>query len=221
MQDRAAVLELLRTTSVSQFRQRLPDESLPADSRAALDAILAEWELRALGPLPLRDALLIDTARGPRFYRELSAALTGQAAEELPPELATLLPPRPAPADARQDATGFEPPSGRRWAVAMSLVLLGLIWLVVQVMVRESVVVRPAGVPLALFTLALLVGVRARWQGFLGSACIWLVANLPGFHYRTVLSWPMLPLLSLGVLLLACDSHIRAMWAWISARLRA
>jgi hypothetical protein len=214
--DRAAVLELLRSTSVSQLRRELAELPLDEEHRAALDALLAAWEWRAFGPLPLRDALVADPARGLAFYQTLSAALLGEIPAELPSELPDLLPAPPAPlADP-----AFEPPSGRRRAVATALVTLGLVWLLVQLLVRESVAVRPAGVPLALFTLALLVGVRAHWQGFLGSACIWLVANLPGFHHRTVLSWPTLPLLAVGVLLLALDGRIRAMWAWASSSLR-
>jgi hypothetical protein len=75
----------------------------------------------------------------------------------------------------------------------------------------------PAGLPLALITLALLVGIRAGKAGYAGSLCIWLVAQLPSFRHDTTASliWPALPLLGAGLLLLSVDRRIRAMWAWI------
>lgn len=79
----------------------------------------------------------------------------------------------------------------------------------------------PAGLPLALITLALLVGIRAGWAGYAGSLCIWLVANLPGFRHGMALQalWPALPLLVVGLLLLSADRRVRAMWRWVRQRL--
>jgi hypothetical protein len=208
------LLMLLRDTSVSALRRRLP-ELVPDEQRAVLDATLNEWERRALGPLPLRDALLVDQARGLPFYAALCEALGLPPAAELPPELATLL---PSPPQAFRDPP-FEPPSGWRRVAATALVALGTLWLGVQMLVWWGIPAQPAGVPLALYTLALLVGVRARLPGYLGSACIWLVANLPGFHYAEVISWPALPLLAVGVFLLALDKRIRAMWVWVGRAL--
>jgi hypothetical protein len=78
---------------------------------------------------------------------------------------------------------------------------------------------QPAGIPLALLTLALLLGIKAGWQGYAGSICIWLVANLPGFHHGTMVDlWLAIPLLVAGVILLALDRRVRVMWRWIRNR---
>lgn len=212
--NREQLHELLRSTSVSELRQRLAIATLDAEQHEPLDATLAAWEWRALGLLPLRDALLADPGRGQPFYRQLCATLLGEEAEHLPDELLTLLPPAPR----ALAEPPFEAPSGLRWAVATGLVAIGAAWLAGQLLLLGSMPVRTAGVPLALFTLALLVGVRARLPGLLGAACIWLVANLPGFHYRTMVEWPALLLLPAGLFLLACDRRIRAMWAWTMGR---
>ena len=81
---------------------------------------------------------------------------------------------------------------------------------------------RPAGTPLALLTMALLVGIRASWPGYAGAFCIWLVANLPGFRPGSTLAdfWPALPLILVGLLLLGLDRQVRAMWSWLRERLR-
>lgn len=130
------------------------------------------------------------------------------------PDLAQLLPDPPLIADAAR----FEPPRGWRRATAMGLALFGAILLVWPLMLGR-LPDQPAGWPLALMTLALLVGIRAGYAGFFGSACIWAVANLPTFQYGTLINlWPALPLLLVGVILLAFDRQIRLMWRWIRRR---
>jgi hypothetical protein len=75
----------------------------------------------------------------------------------------------------------------------------------------------PAGLPLALITLALLIGISARWAGWVGATSIWLVANLPSFRHGTsaLALLPALPLLAVGVALLILDRRVRALWIWI------
>ncbi|NJN16392.1 MAG: hypothetical protein HC822_09020 [Oscillochloris sp.] len=78
----------------------------------------------------------------------------------------------------------------------------------------------PARWPLALLTLALMIGIRAGLRGFLGATCIWLVANLPSFRHGLDLQqlWPAPILLSLGLILLSADHRVRSMWRWIRRR---
>ena len=81
----------------------------------------------------------------------------------------------------------------------------------------------PAGLPLAMLTLALLVGIRAGWAGLLGSLFLWLVPNLPGFRHGTGPTplFPIFPLVAAGLALLVLDRRIRAMWVWICKQLEA
>ncbi|MCU0491853.1 MAG: hypothetical protein MUD01_09715 [Chloroflexaceae bacterium] len=259
---------LLQELEAGHFGVLLSD-----DERCELHDLLQAWVQRALGPMPLRDAILVDPQRGWRVYDLICIALA-DGPRELPPEsgaaltalntipltpeqlrqrlnshggtdgisamlaraetenlvftyssvlplrfpqpdLDTLMPPLPP---AARTTERFEHPSGRRRIFAMALALLGVLLLAIPMLFGE-IPAQPAGLPLALITLALLVGVRARWPGYLGSVCIWLVANLPGFsHNRMVALWPDVPLLVLGVCLLALDSRIRLMWRWIRAR---
>lgn len=135
-----------------------------------------------------------------------------------PANLDTLLPPPPAP--YHEPGLRFEQPTGWRRTVAVALAVLGVGWIIVPLLFFGVMPAQPAGLPLGLLTIALLVGIRANWSGYLGSLCIWLVPNLPGFHYGTPFAaLPIiLPLLALGWLLLACDRHVRAMWRWIRVR---
>jgi hypothetical protein len=132
------------------------------------------------------------------------------------PDLNKLLPEPP-----HIPSTGsFEQPRGLRRAFAMSLVLLGSILLVWPLLLGR-LPEQPAGLPLALMTVALLIGIRAGSAGYLGAGCIWAVANLPTFHYGTLIDlWPALPLLIIGVILLALDRRVRLMWRWIRRRQR-
>jgi hypothetical protein len=131
-----------------------------------------------------------------------------------PDDLEHLLPPPPQPYN--EPMVRFEQPTGWRRALAIVLVVLGVASLGVPLL-AGSMPAQPAGLPLGLLTLGLLVGIRAGWPGSIGAFCIWLVPNLPTFHYGTSLAafWPALPLLTLGMLLLGCDRHVRALWRWI------
>lgn len=273
--DRTKAEELLRSTSTSRLRAELRfgafGTALTLAAAEELDGLLAAWEQRALGQMPLRDALLVDTERGPRVYALICAALTRERApvapalaihlpaapcviERLPPpisgdpalaELATRagldglalawqmrpdsFPPpqslerlRPSPPPPPQrPAERFEPPSGWRRSLAGLLAALGVILLTGPLMVGH-IPEGPAGLPLAMITLALIIGIRAGWPGFLGAACIWLVANLPSFRHGVAISslWPALPLLVAGLALLSLDGRVRAMWAWLRRGLR-
>ncbi len=281
--------EWLRTWTTRQLLTELNQcqsgGPLTADERAELAALAQAWMQRALGPLPLRDALLIDPQRGVRVYdllctmltqkrcplppeaaplleplacgelnpqqvrarldaacaanpqattqlADLVALLTHAEADGLalvchaddaahypfPDDLETLLPPVPPPFP--QQRLRFEQPTGWRRRLAMGLAFLG-VGLLGLPLVMGHMPTQPAGLPLALLTLALLVGIRAGWVGYSGSLCIWLVANLPGFHHDTVASlfWPGVPLLVLGIILLALDRHVRTMWRWLWQRL--
>jgi hypothetical protein len=266
--NREHVLELIRTASPHQLRHELRTgkigRQLDPDQREELDAILTAWEQRALGAMPLRDALLVDSQRGRRAFGLLCADLSvkhialpptpiGRRAlpagdlRDLPPDLAddpdlaafaadaqcagltlavqrrddefslpsdldVLLPPKPPP----YNPVDFEPPRGLRRTVAVVLATSGMTLLGLPALFGR-IPEHPAGLPLALITLALLVGIRAGKAGYAGSLCIWLVAQLPSFRHDTTASliWPALPLLGAGLLLLSVDRRIRAMWAWI------
>lgn len=122
----------------------------------------------------------------------------------------------------RRAAPAFEQPTGWRRRIAALLAMAGVLALGVPLLVGGRIPENPAGWPLALLTLALLVGIRAGWPGYAGSLCIWLVANLPGFRHGTQLAGllPALPLLAAGLLLLSRDGRVRAMWRWLRGLLR-
>lgn len=283
--DEAAVRELLRTVSAQQLIAAIHAGRCFGEfterQTAEILAILYAWSRRALGPMPLRDALLVDPQRGRLLYNALCtdfarerctltaataarlqlagsgaldpASLTARLAlpngaetddDELarlrtladravqtnfalayfpppaaeypfPTDLETLLPPLPY---VDEPGLRFEYPSGRRQVLATALASLGVILLGLPLL-GGAPPPQPAGLPLALLTLALLIGIRASWSGYLGSLCIWLVANLPGFHFGSIPAlWPSIPLLVAGVLLLALDRRIRIMWRWIRRR---
>ncbi len=134
-----------------------------------------------------------------------------------PPELTTLQPDMPPPYTS--PSLRFEQPTGwrRRLAVGLALAGLGLLGLPLRFGQTPP---QPAGLPLGLFTLALLVGIRAGWPGYLGAAFLWLVPNLPEFHYGTTFFSFLhaVPLLIIGLLLLAYDRRVRALWRWIWQR---
>jgi len=273
--DRAAAEALLRATSTARLRADLRRGAfgvgLGAVQAEELDGLLAAWEQRALGAMPLRDALLVDAERGPRVYALICAALTAERArvapelaarlpaapttiEALPPELAAdpalaaladraarrkldlawqlrddSFPPPPnldhmrplAPPAFPRAEEPFEPPSGRRRSLAATLVAVGVALLAAPLLVGH-IPESPAGLPLALLTLGLMVGIRAGPAGLAGAACIWMVANLPGFRHGVAISslWPALPLLAAGLALLRADPRVRAMWGWVRRRRR-
>jgi hypothetical protein len=264
--DRAAALAIVRDWTPHRLAAELRSggfgRRLSHEQIAELEEHLTAWSQRALGPMPLRDALLVDGRRGRRVYALICADLTAYRAP-LAPELASALADAPALAQepelaalaARAEHEGleivplaepdaypfpdnldallqlppntshppvepFEHPTGWRRRIAVLLAAGGVLLLVVP-MLGGQIPDHPAGLPLALLTLALLVGIRAGWTGYAGSACIWLVANLPGFRHGTDLRalWPALPLLAAGVMLLGRDRHVRTMWRWVRARL--
>lgn len=267
--DRAQVIELIRTQSPEALRARLRagdfDAILDPDGHALLDELLTAWIQRAVGPLTLRDAMLIDPYRGRQVYGilcsmyvdrrvavpahlavHLPAAPTDLA--ELPPPLAdqpeladlaaqaaqaglvlawqaqrydfappsnlielTLPPPQPY-----RTELVFEQPTGlRRW-IAIVLAVSGVAFLIIPLLFGH-IPEHPAGWPLALLTLALMIGIKAGLLGYLGAFCIWLVANLPSLRHDTlpISLWPDIPLMALGLLLLWRDRRVRAMWRFV------
>ncbi|MGQ9926085.1 MAG: hypothetical protein ACUVS4_04355 [Chloroflexaceae bacterium] len=271
--DRPLVETILRDWSTQQLAQELRagqfGTRLNSRQAAELEALLMAWKQRALGPLPLRDALLVDEERGRRVFALICAALAVRRAT-VPPELRAALPespvdlewlPEPLAADptlsalaetaardglrlavqrapdefpypdnlealtpppprAAHAADEFEQPTGWRRNGAILLAASGALLLLLPLL-GGQIPEHPAGLPLALITLALLVGIHAGWAGYAGSLCIWLVANLPGFRHGTALQalWPALPLLVAGLLLLSADRRVRAMWRWVRHRL--
>jgi len=267
--DREAAYAIVRDWTAQHLLQELRagrfGARLSAQHAQELEAHLRDWGQRALGVMPLRDALLVDERRGRRVFALLCVALT-TARVPVPPGPAATLPPAPAdlaalpadlaatpalveaasagltlatqraadefpfPADldalvappprrVQASATSFEQPTGWRRRIAILLVAGGVLLLALPLL-GGTIPEHPAGLPLALLTLGLLVGIRAGWAGYAGSLCIWLVANLPGFRHGIALTalWPALPLLVVGLLLLSVDGRIRAMWRWIRRR---
>ncbi|PDV98661.1 hypothetical protein [Candidatus Chloroploca asiatica] len=265
--DRATVLTMLRDWTPRQLRDALRagtfGSSLSAIEARELDRLLTDWMQRALGAMPLRDALMVDAQRSHRVhtlicidltvaYEPVPVALasclpaTSVELKALPDELAglpamlaiaeeactqglalalikategypypdhleQLVPPPPADPYA---APLFEQPTGWRRRIALLLVVAGVALLSIPLLIGR-IPEHPAGVPLALLTLGLLVGIRAGLAGFAGGVCIWLVANLPNFHHDAPifeLLWPALPLMFLGLFLLGLDRRVRGMW---------
>ncbi|MBX0326188.1 hypothetical protein K2Z83_00585 [Oscillochloris sp. ZM17-4] len=142
------------------------------------------------------------------------ALLERPAGYPMPADLDRLL---PAPlARQRFPDEAFAPPIGVRRGAAASLAIGGMGLLIIP-MLGGAIPEHPAGVPLALITLALMVGIRAGWAGFAGALCIWLVPNLPGFRHGNglIALLPSLPLLTVGLALLILDRRVRALWRWV------
>lgn len=268
--DQARVEGLLRDETphglLAHLRAGVFGTRLTPAQAHELEDLLVAWEQRALGQMPLRDALLVDTDRGRRAHALICAALTIERAS-VPSEIASALPSAPAllrelsdelrvnaalgrlseraaqgglamvwqsrpdefpPPEGLERLTPqlpvgyphpddtFEPPTGWRRAIAVILAAAGVIWLGFPLLTGH-IPEHPAGWPLALLTLALMVGISAGWRGHLGSLCIWLVANLPAFRHGTSLIslLPALPLMGVGLLLLRFDRRVRAMWRWV------
>ncbi|WP_298817696.1 hypothetical protein [Chloroflexus sp.] len=130
-----------------------------------------------------------------------------------PVNLIELLPPSPPPYRKELE---FEQPTGlRRW-IAIALAISGVALLIVPLLFGH-IPEHPARWPLALLTLALMVGIKAGLFGYAGALCVWLVANLPAFRHGTALFdlWPAIPLMAIGLLLLWCDRRVRAMWRFV------
>lgn len=120
----------------------------------------------------------------------------------------------PPPSAIDTPVSEFVPPTGWRRTVASMLVAVGVITFVLPLL-KDNVVEQPAGLPLGLLTLGLLVGIRAGWSGYSGALFLWLVANLPDFrHDAQVRIWPLV-LFLIGMLLLSRDKHVQALWLWV------
>ncbi|EFO79922.1 hypothetical protein OSCT_2215 [Oscillochloris trichoides DG-6] len=142
------------------------------------------------------------------------ALLEAAGSYPLPDDLDRLLPSIPLHLPRAEDY--FVPPTGlRRW-VAVTLAVAGILLLLIPIL-SGTIPKHPAGLPLALITLALMVGIKAGWAGYCGALCLWLVPNMPGFrsdrHLTELL--PYVPLLLGGVALLIYDRRVRALWAWL------
>ncbi|NJN67657.1 MAG: hypothetical protein HC884_13570 [Chloroflexaceae bacterium] len=138
-----------------------------------------------------------------------------QASYPFPANLDALLPPMPVP--YAESEPRFEPPTGWRRILAIILVLLGVALLGVPLLMGQ-VPAQTAGLPLGLLTLGLLVGIHAGWAGYCGGVCIWLVANLPSFHYDRFTLWPAVPLMLVGLTFLWLDRNVRILVRWIWQR---
>ncbi len=132
----------------------------------------------------------------------------------LPTDLDDLLPIQSATHPSSDEV--FTPPSGLRKAVAVCLAVGGMALMIIP-MLGGFIPQHPAGTPLALITMALLIGIRARRVGWVGATCIWFVANLPGFRHDTGLLaiLPALPLFAVGLILLILDRRVRALLSWV------
>lgn len=188
----------------STLRARSSGDLMPAD---LADLTLQNSSLMRLVDLAGREGLALALLDHPADY-------------PLPADLQSLLPIaalRLALADER-----FVPPAGLRRNIAVALAVGGIVLLLVP-MLSGSIPDHPAGLPLALITLALMIGIKAGWAGYSGALCLWLVPNLPGFRYGRSLTelLPYLPLLVAGLALLVFDHRVRALWVWVQGQIRA
>ncbi len=184
-----------------------------------LAAALRGRDLTTLSPselaaLHIHDAAIYQLAERVTHTSQSLVLLEQPGSFPLPTDLHRLLPTIPLHLPHADDY--FVPPTGlRRW-VAVTLALIGVLLLLVPVM-GGTIPKHPAGLPLALITLALMVGIKAGWAGYCGALCLWLVPNLPGFradrHLAELL--PYVPLVLGGVTLLIYDRRVRALWAWV------
>jgi hypothetical protein len=107
----------------------------------------------------------------------------------------------------------FERTAGWRRIATLGLIFLSVLFLGLSFLGRRPS--QTTRVSLALFLLAVLVGVRAGWMGYSGAFCIWLVVNLLRSRQNLHLSFWQGLLLPIGVILLAFDRPVRGMWRWI------
>jgi hypothetical protein len=194
--------------------------------RAAVPDTLATMLPAAPADLAAPPAALTDLATHGALARRASAEgltlalITAAGDYPFPDDLDGLL---PTPLKSSRPELGFEPPRGWRWRIAVLFATAGVALLIFPMMLG-TIPDHPAGIPLALLTLALLIGISAGPAGFAGALCIWLIANLPGFRHGSSLLtilWPALPLMALGVALLAIDRRVRGLWHWLRRRLAA
>jgi hypothetical protein len=198
--------------------------TLPPDLAGALCPSEADGEAVRLTPQQARQALADRVQVAPVVLalleqaeqHRLTLAWLPNAAPRfpLPANLEELVPPPPAPAYGPE--VRFEQPTGWRRTVAIMLAVCGICAFGVPLLLGQTPS-NPAGLPLGLLTLALMVGIHAGRAGYAGAFLIWLVPNLPLFHYGTTPGRMLqaVPLLLLGLLLLALDRHVRALWRWI------
>lgn len=206
--DRGRRAHALICTALTVERASVPSElasalpSAPALLRELPDALRGNAALSRLGERAAQAGLAL--------------AWQSRPDEFPPPEGLLRLTPKILAGFPHPDDT-FDPPVGWRRAIAVILVAAGVIWLGLPLLMGH-IPEHPAGWPLALLTLALMVGIRAGWRGYLGALCIWLVANLPAFRHGTSLIslWPAIPLMGFGLLLLSFDRRVRTMWRWVS-----
>jgi hypothetical protein len=202
--------KFLRDTTPRQLATLVREEAVvdlrPAQ-REELLTILQAWDERALSDVSLRDALLVDPERGLRVYRVLSGSDANAAVLN---EIEAI--PITAPQPWQPPESDLFISSPWRRGLAMLLAFVGALMLGLPLLVGE-IPHHPAGMPLALITIALLIGIGAGWPGYLGSALIWLVPNLPSFHHSVGMAfWPTLPLLLIGLVILSLDHNVRRMW---------
>jgi hypothetical protein len=193
-----------RATVSADLAARMPE--LPASLDELPSALAVAPALVALASRARREGLAL-------------AALGEDERYAFPTDLEMLLPPPPPALSVGGDP--FESPTGWRRRGAALLAVAGVTLLVLPLLLG-AIPQHSAGLPLALITLALLVGIKAGWAGYVGSLCIWLVANLPGFRHGSALPaslWPALPLIIAGLAMLWLDPRVRAMWAWIRRQL--
>ncbi|RRR67044.1 MAG: hypothetical protein EI684_19625 [Candidatus Viridilinea halotolerans] len=192
----------------------LPD-NLADDDLALLSIPSALPRLSASSPPHLpAPALAALLARAQQ--QELALATLGSDGRyPFPEDLENLTPPAPTPLNEP-----FVPPTGWRRRIAVLLAVSGVVALALPLMLG-FIPRQAAGLPLALITLALLVGIRAGVRGYVGAFCLWMVANLPDFHYDSALSamlWPAIPIMIVGMLLLGFDRQVRALWVWLRGK---
>jgi hypothetical protein len=190
-------------------------QALPAADDGAAVALTPQQVQRALDSsaqaAPAVRALL-EQARANRLT--LAWQPSAVPRYPLPANLEQLVP--PPPAVYRGPEVRFEQPVGWRRTLAIMLAAGGVCAFGVPLLLGQAPS-NPAGLPLGLLTLALMVGISAGRAGYAGAFLIWLVPNLPLFHYGTTPERMLqtVPLLLLGLLLLALDRHVRALWRWI------
>ncbi len=231
-QQRGQQVYTLLCRSYTHASQPVPPCAAPllADCRSSTDVPALRAALATLGTRPdtptnevaalaLLDSVLLHAER---HQLALHCSPTEPAAPvqfALPANLEQLLPPPPTVPARPAVADGLLLPAhGWRRTLAFTLAAVGTAWLAVPLLLGQ-LPIRPAGAPLGLLTLALLVGIRAGWPGYTGSLYLWLVPNLPWFHHGQRFDWLLtLPLLLGGLVLISMDRQIRALWRWLWRR---
>lgn len=125
-----------------------------------------------------------------------------------PDDLETLLPPNPQPYTILEN--GGYLPSG--WRRTFSLVMVSLAMALTGVpLLTGRIPARATRLPLGLFSMGTLVGIRATWAGYTGGLFLWLAANLTEFQQPKRIA-PAIFLFP-GMLLLGFDHRVRTLFA--------